>query len=123
MKVVKNLSGDALVDAGPVTVARESRLTPSQLGCVLNEIAQAAMQIDVLIVRLQVAEDDPQLVESLAGAIESLAQRIGWASDMAASRIPGSSGAAFGDAERWMMPPSFHLDDRRADQAGGASHG
>lgn len=87
-------------------------LTASQIGVVLNDIAMSAMQIDFLIVRIQQAGgDDLQLVDSLAGAVGSLAQRIGWAADMAADRIPGSLGAAFGDANRWFMSPAFHRDD------------
>lgn len=93
-------------------------MTAGQIGCVLNDIAQSAMQIDTLIVRLQGAADALQMVDALAGAVGSLAQRIGWAADMAAHRIPGSCGAAFGDAERWMMPPSFHWDDEAEDARG-----
>jgi hypothetical protein len=98
-------------------------LTHGQIGCVLNDIAQSAMQIDALIVRLQGADEDPNLVDALTGAVAALAQRIGWAADMAAIQIPGSGGAAFGGAERWMMPPSFHWEDERAAAAGGDDHG
>lgn len=98
-------------------------LTASQIGCVLNDIAVTANQIDALVIHLQVNASDMGLVDSLAGAVLSLAQRIGWAADMAAKRIPGSSGAAFGDALQWMMPPSFHWDDEGRDETGGAKHG
>lgn len=99
-------------------------LTAGQIGCVLNDIARTAEQIDTLAVRLQsaIGGDDTAILDTLAGAMMALAQRIGWAADMAADRIPGSCGAVFGDASQWMMPPSFHWDDEGKPDAGGA-HG
>ena len=88
-------------------------LTASQIGCVLNDIAATANQIDILVIRLQSTAEDPQMVDALAGAVLALAQRIGWAADMAADRISGSGGMAFGDAVQWMMPPSFNWDDEK----------
>lgn len=97
-------------------------LTAGQIGCVLNDIAATANQIDTLVVRLQSNAGDIAMTDALAGAVLSLAQRIGWAADMAAERIPGSCGAVFGDAAQWMMPPSFHWDDEGKEATGGA-HG
>ena len=99
-------------------------LTARQIGCVLNDIAATANQIDTLAIRLQsTSRDDLPMFDALTGAVLALAQRIGWAADMAAKRIPGSGGVAFGDAAQWMMPPSFHWDDDQAKQAEGANHG
>ena len=98
-------------------------LTAGQIGCVLNDIAATANQIDTLAIRLEsTARDDLPLFEALAGAVLALAQRIGWAADMAAERIPGSCGPAFGDAAQWMMPPAFHWDDDESKQVEGANH-
>ncbi len=95
-------------------------LTARQIGCVLNNIAQTVTQIDTLVMQLQENLSNEGLADSLAVAILALAQRIGWAADMAAERIPGSCGPAFGDAAHWMMPPSFHWDDEAVSAGGGA---
>lgn len=116
-------------DATPNAALRPSGkpgrgLTAGQIGFVLNDIAATANQIDTLVIQLQGNASNVGLVDSLAGAVLSLSHRIGWAADMAAARIPGSCGALFGDAAHWMMPPSFHHDDRDVDQAqGDENHG
>lgn len=83
-------------------------MTPEQLGILLNDIATMANHIDrftaLLMVDLGHGQDDE---ETYLTAIEAMAQRIGWAADLAARRVVGTGGAVLGDAERWMMPPSF----------------
>ena len=98
-------------------------LTAGQIGCVLNDIAATANQIDTLVMQLLGNLSNEGLADSLASAILALAQRIGWASDMAAERIPGSCGAAFGDASDWMMPPAFHFDDDVKNETGASQPG
>ncbi|PRD66961.1 hypothetical protein [Malikia granosa] len=84
-------------------------MTVEQLGVALNDIAVMAKHIErftsLLMANLVHGQDDE---ETYLVAIEAMAQRIGWASDMACDRIDGTGGAVRGDAERWMMPPSFH---------------
>ena len=84
-------------------------MTPEQLGILLNDIAGMAKHIDrftsLLMANLGYGQDDE---ETYLTAIEAMAQRIGWVADMASDRIDGTGGAVRGDAEKWMMPPSFH---------------
>ncbi|MDD2729728.1 hypothetical protein [Malikia sp.] len=83
-------------------------MTVEQLGIVLNDIAAMAKHIErftsLLMVNLLPGQDDE---ETYLAAVEAMAQRIGWASDMASDRIDGAGSAVYGDAEKWMMPPSF----------------
>lgn len=84
-------------------------MTNDQLGIVLNDVAAMAKSIErfasLLLASLAAGQDDE---EAYLAAIEAMAQRIGWASDLACDRIDGTGGAVHGDAERWMMPPAFH---------------
>lgn len=86
-----------------------SLLTPSQLGWVLFDIAQAASTIDRLSVLLNNCEDDRDR-DAFILSIGSLAQRIGWSADMAMKRTTDNVGPWCGGAEQWMMPPVFHDD-------------
>ncbi len=84
-------------------------MTPEQLGILLNDIAAMAKHIDrltsLMMVNLGAGQDGE---ETYLTAIEAMAQRIGWAADMASDRIEGAGSAVYGDAEKWMMPPVFH---------------
>ncbi|MYZ53170.1 hypothetical protein [Malikia spinosa] len=84
-------------------------MTPEQLGILLNDIAGMAKHIDrftsLLMANLGCGQDDE---ETYLTAIEAMAQRIGWAADMACDRIEGAGSAMYGDAEKWMMPPMYH---------------
>lgn len=84
-------------------------MTAVQLGVVLNDIAMMAKHIDrltaLMMVNLGAGQDDEA---TYLKAIEAMAQRIGWAADMASDRIEGAGSAVYGDAEKWMMPPVFH---------------
>ncbi len=91
-------------------------MTPEQLGILLNDIAGMAKHIDrftsLLMANLGPGEGDD---ETFLSAIEAMAQRIGWAADMACDRIEGAGSAVYGDAEKWMMPPLFHCDQAAAE--------
>ncbi len=93
-----------------------SAMTNEQLGIVLNDVAAMATSIErftsLLMVNLAPGQDDE---EAYLAAIEAMAQRIGWASDMACDRIDGTGGAVHGDAERWMMPLMFHHYQAKAE--------
>ncbi len=83
-------------------------LTPAQLDFVLCDIASTAKVIDRLSVLLRHV-DDARDSDAFHIAIECLAQRIGWAADMAMERSSESIGPCYGgQAEQWMMPPAFH---------------
>jgi hypothetical protein len=85
-------------------------ITLNQLDLVLCDIATAAKQIDRLSAllisdSLDLAEGDGEVFRV---SIQMLAQRIGWAADMAMMNSVSSIGPCFGDAVDWMMPPLFH---------------
>lgn len=83
-------------------------LTPNQLDCVLSEIATTAKAIERLAIMLNHSEDGRDK-EALAVSVANMAQRIGWAADMAMERSVNSIGPCYGgNAEDWMMPPVFH---------------
>ena len=94
-------------------------MTHDQLGIVLNDVAAMAKSIErfasLLLANLAAGQDED---EAFLAAIEAMAQRIGWASDLVCDRIDGTGGAVHGDAEKWMMPPSFH---RHQAAAGGVA--
>lgn len=91
-------------------------MTNEQLGIVLNDVAAMAKSIErfasLLLANMTPGQADD---EAYLAAIEAMAQRIGWASDMACDRIDGTGGAVHGDAERWMMPPMFHHYQAKAE--------
>ncbi len=90
----------------------EKQLTASQLGCVLNDIAQTAKAIERFSVMQRHAEDGRD-IEALTHSIETMAQRIGLLADATADELPGSGGAAFGTSfAAWMMPPAYHETGR-----------
>ncbi|PRD66115.1 hypothetical protein [Malikia granosa] len=93
-------------------------MTPEQLGILLNDIAGMAKHINrltsLLMVNLGHGQEDE---ETYLTAIEAMAQRIGWAADMASDRIEGAGSAVYGDAEKWMMPPLFHYYHAAAEGA------
>lgn len=84
-------------------------LTPAQLGWVLCDIAQTAKAVERLSILLNHCEDERDM-ETFILSIGNLAQRIGWAADMALERTTDNIGACCGGAEQWMMPPAFHDD-------------
>lgn len=113
------------MSAGNVTMKRRAddwqkpdapTMTADQLGIVLNDIALMAKHIDrlnaLMMANLAVGQDDE---ETYLTAIESMAQRIGWAADMAAHRVEGTGGPVRGGAKQWMMPPSFHRHQAKAE--------
>ncbi len=91
-------------------------MTPDQLGILLNEIASMAKNVErfstLLMANLGPGQHDD---ETYLSAIKAIAQRIGWAADMACDRIEGSGCAVYGDAEKWMMPPMFHYYQAAAE--------
>lgn len=91
-------------------------MAPEQLGILLNDIAMMAKHIDrltgMLMAELGRGQDDEG---TYLTAIEAMAQRIGWAADMACDRIEGAGSALYGDAEKWMMPPLFHCYQAAAE--------
>ena len=96
-----------------------SVLSAGQLDCVLGEIATAAKQIDRLTTLLVLGcdqIDDVAWHDAMHSSITCLAQRIGWAADMAMTRSEKSIGPCFGDAADWMMPPSFHAEAGQLSQ-------
>ena len=107
--IPKRRSGDWKKQAAP-------GMTPEQLGILLNDIAGMAKHIDrftsLLMTNLGCGQDDE---ETYLTAIEAMAQRIGWAADMACDRIEGAGSAVYGCAEKWMMPPLFHCHQAVAE--------
>lgn len=90
------------------TPEKSAPLTPNQLGCVLSEIATTAKAIERLAIMLNHC-DDVRDIEALNVSVGNMAQRIGWAADMAMTRSAENIGPCYGgDAEDWMMPPVFH---------------
>lgn len=83
-------------------MSKDQAMSPVQLGCILDEIALTASTIERLALELSRCPDS-DAAEVLPDAICSLAQRIGWAADLAA----GGTGLR-GGAEKWMMPPLYH---------------
>lgn len=92
-----------------MTTERQGRISPAQVDTVLCDIATTAKAIERFAILLN-HEDDARDLEALTVAICNLAQRIGWAADMAMDRSARSTGPCYGDAVQWMMPPSFHDD-------------
>jgi hypothetical protein len=87
-------------------------ITPEQIDFVLSDIATVAQQINRMACALISGGCDVLDNETLLIAIESMAQRIGWAADMAMARSEHSIGPCIGSAENWMMPPAFHRSER-----------
>lgn len=86
-----------------------------QLGHLLNDIASTAQTIAMLSVYLE-PDNEAELRGALPHAIYALSQRMGWAADMAAERLPGMSWPIVGSAEQWMMPPAYHAAKAKAAQ-------
>lgn len=98
---------------------RERQLSPSQIGCVLNDIALTAKAMQRFAVML-VHADDERDIESLTQGLEKMAERVGLLADWAADTGVGSMGAVFGaTVEDWMMPPAFHEQLEQAQSVGG----
>lgn len=91
-------------------MSKDQTMSPVQLGCILDEIALTASTIERLALGLSSCPNS-ELTMVLPDAICSLAQRIGWAADLAA----GGTGLR-GDAERWMMPPLYHETTRNRQE-------
>lgn len=84
-----------------------SSLSSRQLDAILNDIAHTASRVDLLSSELSCKiDEDVGLAYVLAHTISALAQRIGWAADLAADQSEGST--LFGDATQWMLPASYH---------------
>lgn len=92
-------------------------LSVEQLDFVLADIATVAKQIDRMACALVAGGCDLLDSESIFISIECLAQRIGWAADMAMARSERSIGPCIGGAEDWMMPPAFHKLQGTGDAA------
>ena len=95
--------------------APDSIITPDQLGILLNDIALMARNIDRFAAMLvsELGREQEKEASYLA-AIEVMAQRIGWASDMAAKRMKCPFGPVFGAAQEWMMPSWGEPSEGRA---------
>ena len=86
----------------------KNKLTESQIGFVLNDIASTAKAI-IRFSLMLMAEGDPRETEAMAQAIKTMAQRIGLLSDAAAENIPSCGGVVVSATfDGWMMPPGFH---------------
>lgn len=85
-------------------------LTPVQLDFVLCDIATHARQMDQMLGALLCGTVECLPDSVMLTALICMAQRIGWAADMAMLRSERSIGPCFGDADQWMMPPAFQLD-------------
>lgn len=88
--------------------AKSHLLTPLQIDYIFCDIATAAKQIDTLATLLIAGCDTVHDDEVFKLSIAMIAQRIGWAADMAMAHSDHSMGPSFGGAEQWMMPPAFH---------------
>ena len=92
-------------------------MTPEQLGILLGDIVRMAKNVErlstLLMANLGPGEGDD---ETFLSAIEAMAQRIGWAADMASDRVEGAGSAVYGAAEKWMMPPMFHYYQAKAEE-------
>ncbi|KAH1280721.1 hypothetical protein KXX11_004495, partial [Aspergillus fumigatus] len=66
------------------------RTAQQDLGHLLNDIASTAQTIAMLSVYLE-PDNEAELRGALPHAIYALSQRMGWAADMAAERLPGMS--------------------------------
>lgn len=97
----------------------KNNLTASQIDFVLADIANIAKQIDRLNSLLLSEGANLFDGEAVHVAIECMAQRIGWAADMAMSRSERSIGPCYGDAADWMMPPLFHNEAEQLAQTNG----
>ena len=89
----------------------------------MSDIAIAARQIDRLATLL--LSDACDLVEwdgeVFKVSIQMIAQRIGWAADMAMAKSVDSIGPCHGDAVDWMMPPVYRELSAQAQSIGGAA--
>ena len=87
------------------------KLTPSQLGCILNCISMSSNAMKRLSIMLH-HEDDERNVESIYIALEYLSERNGFLADLAAERSAGTCGAVYSHSVLdWMMPESFKEDE------------
>lgn len=100
-------------------------LTATQLGCILNDIAETAhamQRIAVLLIHDDNGESrDSRDSIALTHGIMCMSQRVGLLSDIAAEGVPGSMGAFFStSAEGWMMPPLYNdaAPERQGVQGG-----
>lgn len=98
-------------------ITSEKSLSAEQVDFVLCDVATTAKQIDRLVALL-VAGCDELDSEAFLISIACLAQRIGWAADMAMAGSKRSTGPFIGDAVDWMMPPTFHEQGAQSQSAG-----
>lgn len=86
----------------------------AQVEVILEGIAADASDAERLALMLSrvVSENSCSSDEAyaLASAVVSIAQRIGWAADLALG------GSIKGDASSWMMPPAFHDSGERGKE-------
>lgn len=78
-------------------------MSPAQLALTLNDIATTAAQIRELARDVGMGAEAS---DQLAGAIQSLAERIGWMADLVSARVPNGA-VLLGGPEAWMMPPAY----------------
>lgn len=90
-------------------------LSGDQLGCVLEEIAVNASTIERLVLEWARAPDS-EAARAIPDALCALAQRIGWAADLANGGV-----GLRGGAENWMMPPLYHHTKKRKQPAKSAA--
>lgn len=86
-------------------------LSGDQLGCVLEEIAVNASTIERLVLEWARAPGS-EAAQAIPDALCALAQRIGWAADLANGGV-----GLRGGAENWMMPPLYHRAKKREQPA------
>jgi len=101
----------------PKIVADEQKLdslTPSQLGCILNEASMAAKAIERFSIMMRQEQDERDL-DALYVGVECLSKFIGGLSDMAAHRTLGTLGPVYSPSiVNWMLPESFRNEDGEA---------
>jgi hypothetical protein len=78
-------------------------ISPHQLAITLNDIATTAAQIRELARDVVMGAESS---DQLAGAIQSLAERIGWMADLMSAGVPNGA-VLLGGPEAWMMPPAY----------------
>ena len=84
-------------------------LSPIQIECILNDVANSANAIRRLSIMQTHEIEDPENLNSVATAIVCLSERIGLLADYAADFIPNAGGPLVGvDPAAWMMPPVYH---------------
>ena len=91
-----------------VTPPRDLSAPAEHAANLLNEIASAADQADVLCYH-QTVPVDAEAAEVIIGQLRSIICRIGWISELAQTRlgiVPGDM-VRGGRAEDWLIPPAY----------------